>query len=159
MVRPNRPIDPMDYRDSLIGRPDGAPAVPSPPPVESRLVRHKSIAYGSTEGEADLIKPSHHWRIQFSRRFFTDTLGLDTDTVELTVTTLLSHLTTGEFNSPANSLRAPSMSELSPTGKSPTPTSSLRPGHPGSVPQPQNAEPTAQRPPQIRKIASPTQGG
>eukprot|EP00959_Pyramimonas_sp_CCMP1952_P320930 6716389-Pyramimonas_sp.AAC.1 len=31
--------------------------------------------------------------------------GLDTDTVELTVVTLLSHLVTPEFNSPADSLR------------------------------------------------------
>eukprot|EP00976_Prorocentrum_cordatum_P095135 1190064-Prorocentrum_minimum.AAC.4 len=30
---------------------------------------------------------------------------LDTDTVELTVKTLLSHLITREFNSPTNSLR------------------------------------------------------
>eukprot|EP00959_Pyramimonas_sp_CCMP1952_P054262 1134898-Pyramimonas_sp.AAC.2 len=35
----------------------------------------------------------------------TPTTGLDIDTVELTVKTLLSHLVTGEFNSPADHLR------------------------------------------------------
>eukprot|EP00976_Prorocentrum_cordatum_P087094 1186767-Prorocentrum_minimum.AAC.5 len=35
------------------------------------------------------------------------TLGLDTDTAQLTVKTLSSHLITGEFNSPPNSLQAP----------------------------------------------------
>eukprot|EP00959_Pyramimonas_sp_CCMP1952_P082683 1727878-Pyramimonas_sp.AAC.1 len=33
--------------------------------------------------------------------------GLDTDTVELTVKTLLRRLVTRKFNSPTNSLRAP----------------------------------------------------
>eukprot|EP00976_Prorocentrum_cordatum_P062033 1176557-Prorocentrum_minimum.AAC.5 len=34
-------------------------------------------------------------------------LGLDTDTVKLTVKTLSGHLITGEFDSPTNSLRSP----------------------------------------------------
>eukprot|EP00959_Pyramimonas_sp_CCMP1952_P107129 2239787-Pyramimonas_sp.AAC.1 len=33
--------------------------------------------------------------------------GLDPGTVESTIKTLLSHLITGEFNSPANSVRTP----------------------------------------------------
>eukprot|EP00959_Pyramimonas_sp_CCMP1952_P117646 2459356-Pyramimonas_sp.AAC.1 len=49
--------------------------------------------------------PSHHSRIQLSHRFFTDTLGLDTDTVKWTVKSLSSRLVTRKFNSPANSSR------------------------------------------------------
>eukprot|EP00976_Prorocentrum_cordatum_P011637 234452-Prorocentrum_minimum.AAC.1 len=41
------------------------------------------------------------------RVFVPFSVGVDTDTVQVTVKTLLSHLVTREFNSSTNSLRAP----------------------------------------------------
>eukprot|EP00976_Prorocentrum_cordatum_P010398 207805-Prorocentrum_minimum.AAC.3 len=55
----------------------------------------------------------------FALAYSPSLLGLDTDTVELTDKTLLSELTTGEFNSPP-SFRGHRMSVLIPTSLPPT---------------------------------------
>eukprot|EP00959_Pyramimonas_sp_CCMP1952_P321253 6722639-Pyramimonas_sp.AAC.1 len=63
--------------------------------VQRRIIRRHEVRSGTAE---PLVRVDACGRPRTG-------LGLDTNTVELTIQTLLSHLITGEFNSPADSLQ------------------------------------------------------